>query len=105
MSITDANKIDGIGISNDGKTIILLLSDHLKWKKEYKHLMLLQEKINSYIFFLENKQYEEIYKGREFQSSIIEIHFEHGTTEKCLQFLQVAQNQVAELGIRIEICE
>lgn len=103
MAITDINKIDGIGISNDGNILILMLGDHLNWKKEYKHLILLQEKINAYICFWEDKQYEEIYEGREFANCIIEIHFKHGTTEKCLQFLQVVQNQIAELGIGIEI--
>ena len=41
----------------NGKALILLISDHLDWKNEYDHLLRLQEKINSYITFCEEHQW------------------------------------------------
>ncbi|MFR3037866.1 MAG: DUF6572 domain-containing protein [Agathobacter rectalis] len=38
----------------------------MDWRDEYQHLVMLQEKINVYITFLEQKQYEDIYKERKY---------------------------------------
>ena len=35
----------------------MLLSDGMDWTNEYNHLILLQEKINHYIAYIESKQY------------------------------------------------
>ena len=65
MSVVDNKTIDGVALTNDKNGIILLIADHLDWSDEYQHLMMLQRKINVYITFLEEKQYEEIYKGED----------------------------------------
>ena len=65
---------------------------------------MLQEKINAYITFLKEKQFEEIYKGEEIEYGAIEIHFLHDLTVNAIKFLQSVQNQVAELGIKIQYC-
>lgn len=103
MSIVDKRTVDGAGLTDD-KGLILLITDHLDWSDEYQHLVMLQEKINAYITFLEEKQYEEIYKEAEIAYGIIEIHFLHNLTDNAKKFLQAVQNQVAELGIKIQCC-
>ncbi len=103
MSIIDKRTIDGAGLTDD-KGVILLITDHLDWNDEYQHLVLLQEKINVYITFFEEKQYEEIYKEVEIAYGVIEIHFLHNLSDNAKKFLQVVQNQVAELGIKIQYC-
>ena len=60
MSVVDKDKVDGIALTED-KIIKLLITDHLSWEKEYEHLLILQEKINSYLAFCESDQYREIY--------------------------------------------
>lgn len=92
MSIVDNKTVDGIALTDDNNGIILLIADHMDWRDEYQHLVMLQEKINVYITFLEQKQYEDIYKGE---------NITYGITEK---FLQSVQNQVAELGVKIQYC-
>lgn len=101
MSIENEYKVDGIGVSRDGDKIILLISDHLTWENEYSHLILLQKKINAYLTFWENKQYEEIYPGKTFHYAVIEIHFKYPITENCTRFLYVAGKQIEPLGITI----
>lgn len=44
MAVTDKDIIDSVGIDFDGKTLILLISDHLDWQDEYEHLIILQKK-------------------------------------------------------------
>ena len=58
MSVVDNKTVDGVALTDDKKGIILLITDHLEWKDEYQHLIMLQAKINAYISFLEEKQWE-----------------------------------------------
>lgn len=53
---------------------------------------------------LEEKQYEDIYKGEDIIYGIIEIHFLHSLTINAEKFLQSVQHQVAELGVKIQYC-
>ena len=107
MAIENANIIDGIGIDKEMNAIRLLLTDHLLWEgegelSEYEHLMLLQDKINAYISYLESKQYKKNYPDEEFSMAVIEIHFQHAITDNCEKFLNAVQSQLGEIGIKIE---
>jgi len=102
MSVADNKTIDAIALTNDKKGIILLITDHMDWKYEYQHLVMLQEKINVYITFFEEKQYEDIYREKNIDYGIIEIHFLYDITSNAEKFLQTVQNQVEELGIMVQ---
>lgn len=57
MSVAEVGVIDMWGIPEwDKSKIELVISDHLGWEldEEMEHLLLLQEKINSYIAFIES---------------------------------------------------
>ncbi|MDF2905374.1 MAG: hypothetical protein K0R34_695 [Herbinix sp.] len=106
MSVVDVNKIDGIAVnSNDDNRLMLLITDHLDWTKEYDHLLLLQKKINAYISFLESEQYREIYPEKQFFTYIIEIHFKYGRTPNCIKFIDTINKQLSTSNILIEAIE
>lgn len=102
MSVIDKETIDGIAINEDGKSIRLLITDHIEWSDEYNHLLILQEKINAYIAFCEEHQYEQIYKELEVEYAIFEMHFMFEPTSKAIKFLEQVQLQLNEIGIAIE---
>lgn len=102
MSVLDVNKIDGIGISEDGKSLVLLITDHLDWSNEYEHLIKLQDKINSYISYLESDQYKDIYPDRQFIKYSIEIHFKCQISDNCFKWIEAANNQLSNSHIIIE---
>lgn len=108
MAIDNTTVIDGIGIDKERQAVCLLLTDHLPWRdsddtmEEYDHFVLLQEKINSYLAYLEGKQYEEQYPEEEIVMAVIEIHFKYDIPESCEKFLNTVQNQVGQYGIKIE---
>lgn len=102
MSIVDNKTVDGVALTDDKKGIILLITDHLEWKDEYQHLIMLQAKINAYISFLEEKQYKDIYQDMSIMYGIIEIHFLHCLTKNAEKFLHSVNNQLNELGIKIQ---
>ncbi len=81
----------------------LLITDHLEWESEYEHLVILQDKINSYLAFIESKQYESTYPKDNFESFVIEIHFQHGMTDNCLKFLETVASQAEELNVVIKV--
>ena len=103
MSVVDSNKIDAMGKSKEKKELSLLIADHLEWENEYEHLVILQDKINSYLAFIESKQYESTYPKDNFESFVIEIHFQHGMTDNCLKFLETVASQAEELNVTIKV--
>ena len=100
MSVLDIEKVDGIAL--DGEYIRLFLSDHLEWNDEYEHLLILQNKINAYIAFCENEQFNQVYPNRIIKYAIFEIHFKYEPTVKAMDFLEQVQRQLNEIGITIE---
>ena len=54
MSIIEKNKVDAIGVEKDTGILVLSISDHLDWSDSSKHLVLLQEKLNSYLVFIKS---------------------------------------------------
>ena len=108
MAIDNANVIDGMAIDKEKNAICLLLTDHLPWNGdnnsigEHEHLVLLQDKINAYISYLETKQYEETYPEAHLAMAVIEIHFKYEITKNCVKFLNAVQNQIGQYGIIIK---
>ena len=101
MSIIEKDMVDGIALSED-KVIKLLLTDHLDWEEEYEHLLMLQDKINSYLAFCESGQYKEVYKDYEAESVVFEIHFLFEPTQNAYKFLGQIPAQIGELSVAIE---
>jgi len=100
MSITDLDRVDAVGV--EGTTLHLMLSDHMDWEYEDIHLEILQDKINLYLQYIENKQYVQQY-GDEFLEFIIEIYFKEKIPKNCLKFLQVASAQLNPNNIYINM--
>ena len=61
MAVDNTKTIDLIGIDNETGIVILTISDHLDWKETDTHLVLLQDKINCYLRFIESGEIYETY--------------------------------------------
>lgn len=105
MSILEKDKVDGLATNNNGKTLMILLSDHLDWQDEENHLLKLQDKINAYIGFIESKQYKSIYPDKMLENIIIEIHFKYKVTNDCKNFINVVNEQIKSLNTECTIVE
>ena len=57
MSITQLDKIDVMGFDEASDVVVLTISDHFDWENPKEHLLILQEKINGYVRFVEHKEY------------------------------------------------
>ena len=103
MSIIETQVVDGIATTDDGKELIMLITDHLNWDNEMEHLLLLQDKINTYIEFWEDKQYVTIYQDKSINKAVIEIHFLHGVSKNCMNFIKTVNKQLSMTNISIEV--
>lgn len=103
MSVLETNSIDGIGIDEKNNTLVFLITDHLTWLvEEYKHLKLLQSKLNAYVQYIESRQYKELYENKEFDKFRIEIEFKYQFTENCDKFLSAGRQQLKDYNIDIK---
>ena len=102
VAVDNASQIDAIANDKENACLVLLITDHLNWDNEFEHLKILQDKINAYVAFIESKQYDEIYPNADFKMAMIEIHFKYDITDSCQKFLQVAQDQLGQIGIKIK---
>ncbi|OCG41486.1 DUF6572 domain-containing protein [Gilliamella sp. Bif1-4] len=112
MTIEDLNKVDMIGIPKENESIVSLgFTDHLSWhkgKEIEEHLFLIQEKINSYIRFVESGEIYKSFpaaKGRD--KFLIEICFKYKIPKECLNFLMKVNEFLftSELNIQISYKE
>jgi len=103
MSVDKSDYIDAIAIEDDGKTLIMMITDHLGWEAdfEFDHLTILQEKINAYLWFIEAKQFKEVYPDIAFESFRIEIRFLYNMSENCMKFIDVINRQLSSENIVI----
>lgn len=53
MSVEDKNVIDFISLDREEKEVMLTISDHLEWDDENEHLLILRDKLNSYLAAIE----------------------------------------------------
>lgn len=102
MSVEDVNKIDAIGIPKDDLELVNLgIADHLPWEPPVEeHLYKLQEKINSYIRFIESGEiYESFPAAKNTSKKLIEICFQYEPSDEAVYFLQKVRDVLASVDI------
>ncbi len=73
MSVEQINVIDAIGVETESGKVVLTISDHLDWTDGETHLQILQEKINTYLGFVESGELVESYPDAEGRTVVIDI--------------------------------
>lgn len=86
FNVEKTNVLDAIAYDEKNSKLIMLLSDGMDWHDEPRHLLLLRDKINHYIAYIESKQYLESYSNIE--QIEIQIRFLFKETDNCKKFLR-----------------
>lgn len=97
MSVEDKNKIDSIS-TNKEDVVVLTISDHLEWDDSNEHLLILQEKINSYMDFLESGQIYENYPSVVDKKIMIQVVFKYLPNEMGDEFLMIVKEFINKNG-------
>ena len=102
----EVSEIDAIGTSDTDLELLLIDSNLWLPDTEEEHLLKLQEKLNNYILFIENKQYVERY-GDKFDKKIIHITFQYSPSDNGLAFLAAVQKvlQPTDMSLKVELPE
>lgn len=101
MSVDQKDKVDFISTAPNGK-VVLTISDHLLWDKENEHLLVLQDKLNSYLMFIESGEIFESYPAAKNKNLIIEVGMQYEPNEVGLIFLNRCKETILNAGIEFE---
>ena len=97
MSVDQPNVVDIISNSQSGE-IVLTISDHLDWTDTHGHLLVLQEKINTYLRFLESGEIYQRYPDATGRKIIIKVVFQLEPNLEARSFLSKARTIVEGAG-------
>jgi urate oxidase len=97
MSIEQPHIIDAIGTEIDTGVVVLTISDHLEWNRE--HLLLLQEKINTYLAFIESNEIYSTYPDAFDRKLAIEIRCKYRPDSEATEFLSKVSEIVKSTGV------
>lgn len=104
--VNELDKVDYMALDEaDPSRLILAISDHLDWRFEKEHLLLLQEKLNNYINYILNQEYKDTYTG-ELSSFQIRIYLQCAPRKKLdkmlSKFRKALEKQVPDVPIAID---
>ena len=97
MTVSDPQVIDIVSTSSDGQECVLRIVDHLPWG-EPEHLLSLQDKINSYLAFLESGEVQTEYPEAEGKRCHILVVCMNEPDELAVDFLRIAGDAVRGAG-------
>ena len=102
MAITEKDVVDSVAYEDD--FLLLQLYDHLDFEGEFEkdHMMMLQDKLNTYIWYIDSKQYRETYPGKKFNNFLIKIFFVFEPSVLCKDFIIHVNKRLSNTKIKIE---
>src|SRR5258705_13369431 len=102
MSIDQTNIVDAIGIDDATGKVILTISDHLEWTgRDNDHLLLLQEKINTYLRFIESGEIFESYPNAKGASLLIDVVGKYPLNQAAKLFYDQVTSIVEGAGMKL----
>jgi hypothetical protein len=102
MTIEQTDKIDFLTHTHGGE-LLLSISDHLPWDEEGRHLLLLQEKLNAYLRFIESGELKEKYPASAGRPIVLNLVTKFDPSEQGRIFLVKAKNAIAKAGFELRI--
>ena len=102
MPVEDTNKIDFI--SPDESIVILTIADSLEWGNP-EHLYMLQEKLNTYLRFIESGELLEAYPEAKDKKLKIDVKLEHLPDKEGVEFLAKCTGVVMSAGYQFSYGE
>ncbi|PMH28284.1 hypothetical protein BCU71_06870 [Vibrio lentus] len=99
MTIEQLDKVDVI--AHDDEKVILVISDHLKWDDKNEKLLVLQDKLNLYLSFIESGEILQHYptaKGKLFEIRLVSKYQPNYEAEK---FIALFSKVVSDAGFSL----
>lgn len=98
-TVSDSGVVDAVGTDCTTGAVHLTIMDHLDW--DAQHLQLLQDKVNTYLAFIESGEICSTYPAARGQPLSIDVLLRHRPTETALAFLDKAKTVVESSGVTL----
>ncbi|MBY5400585.1 DUF6572 domain-containing protein [Rhizobium leguminosarum] len=103
MALDETNIIDAIGVDNATGELVLTITDHLAWTgSDSEHLRLLQEKLNTYLGFVESGEILRIYPDVKGRAVLIDIVCKYPPSQQARGFYDQVAQIVDGAGIKLQ---
>lgn len=101
MAIDNTEVIDAVAY--EGEKLMLQLYDHWEFNDEIEkdHMLLLQDKLNSYIWYVDSEQYKETYPDANLSVFEIQIKFMYQPSDFCISYLQHVNEKLHAAHINV----
>jgi hypothetical protein len=97
MSVEEPGVIDIIASEEEGSDVMLIVTDHLGWG-DREHLMKLQDKLNSYLAFIESGEIFEKYPKAKAKKIKLDVVCKFCPDEEGKKFFQLCREAIAKAG-------
>ncbi|MDR0275686.1 MAG: hypothetical protein LBI48_10210 [Burkholderiaceae bacterium] len=102
MSIDQTNVVDIIGTDNETRDVVLFITDHLMWSENLnEHLLLLQEKLNTYLSFVESGELLERYPNAKDRAVLIDVVCKYPPSQQAQGFCNQAAQIIEGAGMKL----
>lgn len=102
MSVDQTNVVDAIGIDNATGDVVLTITDHLEWTgRDNEHLLLLQEKLNTYLSFVESGEIFETYPDAKGRTVLIDVVYKYALNQQAQDFYSQVTPVVEGAGMKL----
>jgi hypothetical protein len=103
MTVEDIDKVDRMGIDRKTGDVHLLISDHLDWNEnEGEHLLALQDKLNTYLEFVESGEIYAKYPRAAGRKIVFYVMAKFALSEEANKFYRLAEKAVQEYGCALQ---
>ncbi len=102
MSIDQTNVVDAIGIDNVTGEVVLTIADHLEWVgSDNEHLLLLQQKLNTYLRFVESGEILETFADAKDRTVLIDVVCKYPLNQQAQDFYSQVTQLVEGAGMKL----
>jgi hypothetical protein len=99
MAIDKTKTIDAIGIDRISGNVILSIFDEMDWTNSNEHLYKIQEKLNSYLSYVESGEICKSYSKAQGKKCEIYIVFKHSPSQHEIEFLSKFDKVIENAGV------
>jgi hypothetical protein len=102
MSIEQTGTVDIVNVDRDSGDLLLTVSDHLPWDEgEGQHLLLLQEKLNAYLRFVESGELVKKFPEASGRNIVINVVSKFALSETAQAFFEKAGSAIRVAGFEL----
>lgn len=102
MTVEQTNSIDAIGVKAMTGDLCLTISDHLEWGgDENEHFLLLQQKLNTYLRFIESGEMVQVYPDSKGRSVVIDVVCKYAPSNSATGFFLKLVDAIDGAGVKL----